>query len=99
MTIIAKIVYFTIDAISWKGYDILSYCTGSLISALPVFFFSIAVILNINKWVYFYFRIREGVEGNNDKYRKMMVGINVITYILLAIIIVVHVTLISISCA
>jgi len=28
----------------------ISYCVGNTISTLPVYFFAIAVILNINKW-------------------------------------------------
>jgi hypothetical protein len=41
-------MFFIMDAIS--QYDQIGYCTGASFSALPVFFFSIAVLLNINKW-------------------------------------------------
>ena len=54
---IAKILYFVIDGLLNKQGDDspISNCLGNVASTLPVLFFSIAVLININKWLYFYF--------------------------------------------
>lgn len=49
--LIAKIMFFALVSYTEKHPENgITACTGNTISALPIYFFSIAVILNINKW-------------------------------------------------
>ncbi len=44
-------MFFSMVAFIEKNPDnTITECAGNTVSALPIYFFSIAVILNINKW-------------------------------------------------
>ena len=79
MTMTTMIFYYSFLIIdmnhpSWFCNSTKSYtCTSSFFSQMPAFFLAIAVILNLNKWIYFKLRISAfikvgfGVDKNDSK--------------------------------
>jgi len=59
LSILGEIIFFSKGAREART-DVYNEneCQGFLISVMPVFFFAMAVSLNLSKWIYFLLRIR-----------------------------------------
>lgn len=106
---VGKVLFFLTQGIN--QHVPLTDCTGGIMSALPVFFFSIAVLLNINKWyrshflvnpcvirIYFYFRIEEGISNDQHRFNVKMKILNITTGCLILIILATHCGLLIPTC-
>ncbi|CDW84434.1 UNKNOWN [Stylonychia lemnae] len=74
ITLICHIIFYSLRIVSMTDQDFdVGYCGGALISVMPVFFFSIAVLFNINKWIYFLLRIQEAINQDGEEFKRNMI--------------------------